>query len=124
MKCTCNPTSGQFPLQGEGFSRRRFLRVAGTSLVASYFADVVDPRLLLAGGVEGEAQVERWHHALVQAISRMPSPGSPMQELAVFSLRAAVRFHQIRLREDRSPSNDGGLEARAAARPGKENGRA
>lgn len=48
MKCTCNPTSGQFPLQGDGFSRRRFLRIAGTSLVASYFADVVDPRLLLA----------------------------------------------------------------------------
>lgn len=30
------------------FSRRRFFRIAGTSLVASYFADVVDPRLLLA----------------------------------------------------------------------------
>lgn len=47
MKCKCTP-GGQFPLQGEGFSRRRFLRVAGTGLVASYFADVVDPRLLLA----------------------------------------------------------------------------
>ncbi|HEX2121992.1 MAG TPA: DUF1501 domain-containing protein [Thermoanaerobaculia bacterium] len=47
MKCTCTP-GGSFPLQGEGFSRRRFLRVAGTGLVASYFADVVDPRLLLA----------------------------------------------------------------------------
>ena len=48
MKCICNKTSGQFPTQGEGFSRRRFLRVAGTGLVASYFADVLDPRLLLA----------------------------------------------------------------------------
>jgi hypothetical protein len=48
MKCNCNHSGGQFPLQGEGFSRRNFLRVAGTSLVASYFADVVDPRLLLA----------------------------------------------------------------------------
>lgn len=47
MKCTCAP-GGSFPLQGEGFSRRRFLRVAGTGLVASYFADVIDPRLLLA----------------------------------------------------------------------------
>jgi Protein of unknown function (DUF1501) len=47
MKCKCDH-SGQFPLQGEGFSRRNFLQVAGTSLVASYFADVVDPRLLLA----------------------------------------------------------------------------
>jgi hypothetical protein len=29
------------------FSRRHFFRVAGTGLVASYFADVIDPRLLL-----------------------------------------------------------------------------
>jgi hypothetical protein len=30
------------------FSRRYFMRVAGTGLVASWFADVLDPRLLLA----------------------------------------------------------------------------
>jgi len=48
MKCKCTPSSRQFPIEGKGFSRRNFLRVAGTSLVASYFADVVDPRLLLA----------------------------------------------------------------------------
>jgi hypothetical protein len=48
MKCSCTP-GGAFPLiQGETFSRRRFLRVAGTGLVASYFADVLDPRMLLA----------------------------------------------------------------------------
>lgn len=48
MKCKCTPGGQQFPLHGEGFSRRNFLRVAGTSLVASYFADVLDPRMLLA----------------------------------------------------------------------------
>ena len=42
---TCSNKSG-FPLEGEGFSRRRFLQVAGTGLVASYFADVLSPRLL------------------------------------------------------------------------------
>src|SRR5688572_8257754 len=50
MKCTCShgtTSGGANPLQGETFSRRRFLRVAGTGLVASYFADVLDPRLLL-----------------------------------------------------------------------------
>ena len=47
MKCKCAPPSGSFPLLGEGFTRRNFLRVAGTGLVASYFADVVDPRLLM-----------------------------------------------------------------------------
>ena len=42
----CSKASG-FAL-GEGFSRRRFLRVAGTGLVASYFAEVFSPRLLQA----------------------------------------------------------------------------
>lgn len=31
------------------FSRRHFMRIAGTGLVASWFGDVIDPRLLLAG---------------------------------------------------------------------------
>src|SRR5258706_6011110 len=45
-ECTpCSNKSG-FPLEGDGFSRRRFLQVAGTGLVASYFADVFSPRLL------------------------------------------------------------------------------
>ena len=58
-----------------------------------------------------DLDLQKWHHALVQAISRMPSPGSPMQELAVFSLRAAVRLHQIRLKERSGSDNDGGLKA-------------
>jgi hypothetical protein len=54
-----------------------------------------------------EERLQQWHHALVQAISRMVSPGTPMQELAVFSLRSAVRIHQINLRADpRASSND------------------
>jgi hypothetical protein len=49
MKCKC--AHGNFPLLGEGFTRRNFLRIAGTGLVASYFADVLDPRLLSAAEV-------------------------------------------------------------------------
>lgn len=41
---TCEKSSGL--ALGPGFSRRRFLQVAGTGVVASYFADVVNPRLL------------------------------------------------------------------------------
>ena len=67
------------------------------------------PAELRRPAIADEAQLQQWHHALVQAISKMPSPGSPMQELAVFSLRAAVRIHQIRLRE--TPSNEGGFDA-------------
>ena len=54
MKCSCVP-GGAFPIGGEGFSRRQFLRVAGTGLVASYFADVLDPPLLLASATTADA---------------------------------------------------------------------
>ena len=58
-KCTCAPHTGSFPLQGEGFSRRRFLQIAGTGLVASYFADVVDPRLLYGAEVAPNVALRR-----------------------------------------------------------------
>lgn len=41
------------------FSRRHFFRIAGTSLVASYFADVLDPRLLLASTTRSNAATLR-----------------------------------------------------------------
>jgi hypothetical protein len=44
----CTKASG-FPLgKSEGFSRRGFMQIAGTGLVASFFADVFSPRLLQA----------------------------------------------------------------------------
>ncbi len=33
---------------GRGFSRRNFMKIAGTGVVASWFADVLDPKLLFA----------------------------------------------------------------------------
>lgn len=45
----CNKATG-FPLH-DGFSRRRFLRIAGTGLMASYFVDVINPRLLYGATV-------------------------------------------------------------------------
>jgi hypothetical protein len=43
-RCSCDGNS--FPLFGGGFTRRRFLQVAGTGLVASYYADVASAKLL------------------------------------------------------------------------------
>jgi hypothetical protein len=37
---------GSFPVFGEGFTRRHFMKLAGTSVVASFFADVASARLL------------------------------------------------------------------------------
>ena len=42
----CTRASG-FPIgEAKGFSRRRFLQVGATGIVASYFLDVVNPKLL------------------------------------------------------------------------------
>jgi len=46
-KCECE-RGGTFPLHGDGFSRRRFMKIGATGLVASYFADVLSPSLLQA----------------------------------------------------------------------------
>ena len=43
----CTKATG-FALSGDGFSRRRFLQIAGTGIVASYFADVLSPSILEA----------------------------------------------------------------------------
>ena len=45
-KRECDLCAGSGIPMGDGFSRRRFMKIAGTGLVASYFADVVSPKLL------------------------------------------------------------------------------
>jgi hypothetical protein len=42
-KCCPADHRGTFPVFGPGFSRRRFFEVAGTGIVGSYFADVLNP---------------------------------------------------------------------------------
>src|ERR1700693_4736211 len=57
--CDACTRGGSFPVHGEGLSRRRFFRVAGTAIVGSYFADVLHPpRLEAASGpaLQGTAQ--------------------------------------------------------------------
>ena len=43
--CECE-RHGSFPVFGEGFTRRHFMKLAGTSVLASFFADVASARLL------------------------------------------------------------------------------
>lgn len=43
--CTCT-ADGSSLFAGEGFSRRHFIRIGGTALMASWFADVQAPQLL------------------------------------------------------------------------------
>lgn len=43
--CDCEHR-GSFPVFGEGFTRRHFMKLAGTSVIASFFADVASARLL------------------------------------------------------------------------------
>ena len=44
--CTFCANGGGLPLRGDGFSRRNFIRLAGTGLVASFFMPVISPQLL------------------------------------------------------------------------------
>ena len=44
-QCECE-RGGSFPINGNGFSRRQFLKVGGTGLVASYFLPVLNAKLL------------------------------------------------------------------------------
>src|ERR1035437_7743179 len=46
--CAPCPLGGSFPVRGEGLPRRRLFRVAGTAIVGSYFANVVNPPRLEA----------------------------------------------------------------------------
>src|SRR5881409_2971267 len=48
---TCDKASGL--ALGPGFSRRNFLQLAGTGILASWFADVLSPRLLYAATAPG-----------------------------------------------------------------------
>ncbi len=44
--CSFCVNGGGLPLRDQGFSRRNFLQLAGTGLVASFFSDVLSPRVL------------------------------------------------------------------------------
>jgi hypothetical protein len=44
-QCECE-RGGSFPINGNGFSRRQFLKVTGTGIVASYFLPVLNAKLM------------------------------------------------------------------------------
>lgn len=86
----------------------------------SYWEGV--PEKLRPPVIANDAELERWHQALIKAIGEITSPGTRVQELCVLSLRATVRIHQIRLkRASGGSTNDGEFSAapRAKDRSGK-----
>ena len=60
---------------GPGFSRRRFMQIAGTGLVASWFADVLDPKLLFARSVASNASLRSTAKSCIFIFL----PGAPSQ---------------------------------------------
>src|SRR3954468_22836062 len=71
-KCECE-RGGTFPLHGDGFSRRRFLKIGATGLVASYFADVLSPSLLQAATSAGPALKNTAKNCILIFLSGAPS---------------------------------------------------
>lgn len=57
------------------FSRRQFFRIAGTGIVGSYFADVLDPRLLLASTTSANATLRNTAKSAIFIFL----PGAPSQ---------------------------------------------
>ncbi|MFA6959024.1 MAG: DUF1501 domain-containing protein [Thermoanaerobaculia bacterium] len=64
---------GSFPLRCDGFTRRRFVRIAGTGIVASWFADIVDPRLLQAATVVSPTLRRTARNCILVFLSGAPS---------------------------------------------------
>lgn len=64
---------GSFPVWGEGFSRRRFLKIAGTGVVASYFLDVMNPALLQASTTVPVALRKTAKNCILVFLSGAPS---------------------------------------------------
>jgi hypothetical protein len=62
-----------FPLFGDGFTRRRFLQVAGTGLVASYFADVASAKLLQSASSVSPTLHDTARNCIVIFLSGAPS---------------------------------------------------
>lgn len=65
--------AGSFPLRGEGFTRRRFVRIAGTGIVASWFGDILDPRLLEAATVASPTLRRTARNCILVFLSGAPS---------------------------------------------------
>ena len=70
-----------------------------SSLPDAYWNSV--PEGLRRPAIAAEADLERWHQALVKHLAETPVPGKPLQELCRVSLHAAARVHQLRLQPDR-----------------------
>lgn len=64
--------------------------------------------------IADEEDLHRWHQRLVDELTATRSAHVHLQDLCVFFVRASVRAHQIRLREERGgPSNDREFSAAA-----------
>jgi hypothetical protein len=71
----CSRTAGSGLPLGQGWSRRRFLQIAGTGLVASWFADVADPKLLFGRSVAPNVALR----STAQSCIFIFLPGAPSQ---------------------------------------------
>jgi hypothetical protein len=71
--CECERGGSSFPLFGDGFTRRHFLQIAGTGLVASYFAPVASARLLSDVKAAGPSLQSTARNCILIFLSGAPS---------------------------------------------------
>lgn len=72
-ECPTCEQGGSFPVWGEGFSRRRFLQIGGTGLVASFFSDVFNPFLLYGASASAATLHRTAKNCILIFLSGAPS---------------------------------------------------
>ncbi len=102
-KCECE-RGGSFPVFGDGFSRRQFLRVAGTGIAASYFTPVLNARLLQEAAAVSPQLHRTAKNCILVFLAGAPSHidtfdlkegvWTPVNDFAPTSYAGGVRFPQ------------------------------
>jgi hypothetical protein len=71
-RCECE-RGGSFPVLGEGFSRRHFMRLTGAAVTASFFADVASARLLTESATVGPPLLNTAKNCILIFLAGAPS---------------------------------------------------
>ena len=71
-KCACPEGNGS-PFWGDGLSRRHFVRIAGTGVVMSFFADVLSPSLLFGNTTSNATLLKTAKNCILIFLSGGPS---------------------------------------------------
>ena len=119
-QCECE-RGGSFPINGNGFSRRQFLKVTGTGIVASYFLPVLNAKLLQSASAVNPTLHRTAKNCILIFLSGAPS------HIDTWDLKegawtptdfAPTAFGQVRFAQGLMPNTANQLQKMAIVRSG------